>query len=438
MIRSGTRQHVYWHGSRTRLVSRSIMHFASPAWVLPLVSLAYVGYFKGAPIFEHVPIDPTAGLAVACTCAFAHLAMGRSWRGRRVVAAVLGLWLVFGVAGVISLSSHRSLTKVSELFSLTLLCALLPCFVLGGQRARRWLLGMTLACSIVMALAALVAPDPVAGGTFGRFSLDGSTTIGTARVIGAGVVVSALLALIATRARFFWCFLAIAGTAVTASVGSRGPLLSMLISVFVTVLLSRALGSRRLLKVAQVIAVGGVLIALAVASPSAATDRVRLFVLGDESDSGRQYLFSTAWHDAIEKPFGVGWGGFQVNHAFGGIYPGQSIYPHNIVLEIAVEGGWLAVAVFLVFVAFSLRGLVRQSFTAEASALLGLGLYWLLVAQTSSDVNGNRMTWVMLALGLIFELDPEDDSGMRFSSRDRGVPDTPVGHLAIARSVRWF
>ena len=92
-------------------------------------------------------------------------------------------------------------------------------------------------------------------------------------------------------------------------------------------------------------------------------------------------------------------------------FPGRSdfgdaagkTYPHNIFLEVAVEGGWIALLAFVVFVAVCLRALVRNSVDLKGRCFLALGVYWLLVAQTSSDLNGNRMTWIALAAGLALD-----------------------------------
>ena len=56
----------------------------------------------------------------------------------------------------------------------------------------------------------------------------------------------------------------------------------------------------------------------------------------------------------------------------------------------------------------SIRGYILNSRTAESVAMLGLGVYWFAVAQTSSDINGNRMTWAMLVLGLMYYFQARD------------------------------
>jgi O-antigen ligase len=252
-----------------------------------------------------------------------------------------------------------------------------------------------------MGVFAAFSPDLLAQSEFGRLNLDGATTIGTARVFGAGVVAAAILALAGRRWRGWWALAAGSLMALTIAVGSRGPVISVLIAVSAALLLTKTVAKRRMWAIAQLLIAVGLMVYSAVVSPSAASDRVRLFLAGDETDVARQFLFSEAWRQITRAPLGIGWGGFGVTHSFDKVYAGQATYPHNIFLEIAVEGGWIAVLCFLAIAILALRGLVLASTTPESAALLGLGVYWLAVAQTSSDVNGNRLTWIVLALGLI-------------------------------------
>ncbi|MCA2213272.1 O-antigen ligase family protein [Jidongwangia harbinensis] len=342
-------------------------------------------------------------LLLAAVCAGLIVLVGSRarWAAPTVLPLVVGLWLAFAAGVAVTFGSGIPLEKAFNLGTVTLLCAVMPCLVYGGLQAQRWLLGISLALAFVMAVATTLFPDRMAQEIFGRLNLDGQTAIGTARVLGASVVIAALIALGGGKYRWIWWAAAAVGTAFTLAVGSRGPMISVLFSVAFAVVLARRFKGRRVSASAQLI--GGFLAlgAFVTVSPTAASDRIRLFLLGDQEDVAREYLFDVALREIPKSPFGVGWGGFQVPRSFWGVDGGTSVYPHNIFLEIAVEGGWLAAIAFVVFAFYALVGFIRNSVSLESAALLGLGIYWFSVAQTSSDVNGNRMTWVMLVVGLI-------------------------------------
>jgi O-antigen ligase len=171
--------------------------------------------------------------------------------------------------------------------------------------------------------------------------------------------------------------------------------------VLVTLLFARVLVGHR--TVAALTASAGLLglVYFLTSSESGASERVRVFLTGEAPDAAREYLFDEALNRALTSPFGVGWGGFTVSRSFGEIFAGQAVYPHNMLVEIAVEGGWLAGAFFLVLAILSLRGFIIESTSPPGAALLGLFAYWFAAAQTSSDINGNRITWVLFAVGIV-------------------------------------
>jgi len=375
--------------------------YAARLSVVPLVALGYSGYFKAAPPFRSVPIDITLLFALVTSLFLFVAILRRCCHDTRAVPVFLGLWGTFTVGAAMDIGAEHSAQKVFYLSSVTLLCAISPCFFFEDPRAKRLFLWSTIFCSSLMGVLAAFSPDLLAQSEFGRFNLDGATTIGTARVFGAGVVVATILALTGSRGRWWWALVAAVFMGLTISVGSRGPVISVLIAVSAALLLMKTVRRRRVWAFSQLLVAVGLMAYSSAVSPTAASDRVRLFLSGDETDVAREFLFSEAWRQITMDPLGVGWGGFGVTHSFDGFNAGQATYPHNIFLEIAVEGGWIAALSFLLVAMLAIRGLVIGSTTPESAALLGLGVYWLAVAQTSSDVNGNRMTWVVLALGLI-------------------------------------
>ncbi len=118
-------------------------------------------------------------------------------------------------------------------------------------------------------------------------------------------------------------------------------------------------------------------------------------------DRNRLFLVEQSLTLIARHPLGIGWGGFASTPTAEAAYFGRFAYPHNILLEVLVEGGWLAGLMLIGLVIWSVRGFLLTSDGPQGAALYALGTYWFLVAQTSGDLNGNRMTWVTLLLGVV-------------------------------------
>ncbi len=122
----------------------------------------------------------------------------------------------------------------------------------------------------------------------------------------------------------------------------------------------------------------------------------------DGGDSGRSGIYSFTLAEAISNPEGIGWGGFPgIAWRWGS--QADRIYPHNILLELLVEGGVVAFLGFgLVFIFAMWRGTRSYLLSKDGLELatIGIYIYALTNAQFSSDLVGNRMLWVSLGLVL--------------------------------------
>jgi O-antigen ligase len=185
--------------------------------------------------------------------------------------------------------------------------------------------------------------------------------------------------------------LGIVGFTATVLTGSRGPLLSAfiaLLAVLVVLLNSNVVHPIWLLLFAGS-AIG--FSALGWLDINSSTD----WVTGREY-SGRDKLYTAAIDSILSSPLGIGWGNFGSLYGVGS----SRIYPHNIYLEVAVEGGvialltFLSVTVWALIVAFQRA---RESRLPSDLISLALYVYALVNAQLSSDLVGNRLLWVSLA-----------------------------------------
>ena len=154
-------------------------------------------------------------------------------------------------------------------------------------------------------------------------------------------------------------------------------------------------------RVGKILASAGLvslLIIYVLTQSSISAARIAGTLTGSGTDTARLFLFRTAF-DAIQtSPLGIGWAGFphlaDIQLASGSDF----IYPHNLFLEIAVEGGWLAIGTVAVVLLILFRRTLATAADLPSALALGLATFWLINALFSSDINGNRMWWASFGL----------------------------------------
>jgi len=241
-------------------------------------------------------------------------------------------------------------------------------------------------------------------GVNGRTSLLDLNPIGVARLTGLTVVISLALLLMPsasrTRVRLriaALLVLALCGLVATVLTGSRGPLLA--VGAGVAVMLLVVMRRRRFGPVPIVL-----LAAFSVAGYAAVASYGGdgLGRLESGVDSGRGLLYEQTWDLIRQRPWtGIGWGNFPA-YIFDFASDTGSLYPHNVLLEVWVEGGILALIGFVGLCVVALVRLTRASADQPWSlACLGLLVFALSSAQFSSDIVGNRLMWLMLCLAVL-------------------------------------
>lgn len=119
---------------------------------------------------------------------------------------------------------------------------------------------------------------------------------------------------------------------------------------------------------------------------------------GGVSAEGRLDRYSEAYDMFANSPFfGKGLGSFTI------FYNGVDVndYPHNIFLEFMSELGLVGLIGFLVLIILCLTPILKSGFKGmklEQLALLACFLFLLLNANTTGDINDNRMMFAFLAI----------------------------------------
>ncbi|WP_281492839.1 O-antigen ligase family protein [Micromonospora sp. MH33] len=188
--------------------------------------------------------------------------------------------------------------------------------------------------------------------------------------------------------------------------GSRGPVVSAVVAAGVLAVL-RSRGGRWMTVVPGVAAVTAA--AAAVASsmvPQQSAARFEVLSGGplDASSQARVTLSQLAFDTFTAHPIGLGWGDF------GSVVPGyllayapgreDIVYPHNLPLEVAVEGGLVALAGLLLLAVAVTRAVWVRRGDPTAAGMGALVVYATVNALSSADINGNVMVWVFSAVAL--------------------------------------
>ena len=385
-------------GCRPRM-HRRFRDYAAPFGVLLLL---YAGFFKANPLLSWVPVDLTLlGAVLVLAGVIAVLVRGDLPRGTAVVLAV---WATFIPAAILRASTAYGSSKTLYLFTLTLLAALGPLFLIQSERRQETWVVMQIGLGCVLAAGAAVSPVPAAtNGSVYRLSLDGSNAIGAGRAAGVAVVGFLVLALVGHRGRGW---LLLAGAAVTVPLflsGSRGPVLAAAAAIAVVAVIAPVSGARRIVRVVLVV-VGGFLTWYWLRGETAgAPGRISSTLLAGStqgtSSQARVMLWEEAWRYIQGHPWGAGWGG--LGELSGPSLLGQALYPHDLLLEVGGEAGWIAGIAVIVFLYCGLRRLRAAAVSPYTAALLGMAVFFTVNAMISGDVNDNRTMWASVAIGWV-------------------------------------
>jgi hypothetical protein len=356
---------------------------------ISLVGLAFAGYLKMTPFLSWLPVDLTALSAFCCILSWLAYANRTGHAFLKSMQASVVMWVAFLPGVVIGVLSGLDETKTIYLFTTTLLCVLLPSIVATSVYAQRaWLGGMGI-IGVGVGLGAVFFTDAQYLISRGRLDIEGGSA---GREVGSLVVLLAAVAMLSSvrRAWRVLCLaIAMAGLVLMIIIGARGPFLSTMISIplaFATAMLPSRTRVKGLLSLALV-SISLVCYLVLTGSPLLS----KIWIVIDTTDPARTNLYGIAHSQMYNSLTGLGWSGFS--------RLGNFEYPHNIFLEIFVEGGWVAGLVFVGYAAVALTRLRRTSSTPYGMAFYSLAIYWLAVAQTSNNINGNRVTWAALAFG---------------------------------------
>jgi O-antigen ligase len=396
---------------------------------LVVAALLYVGFFKRLESLRFLPVDLTLVCLLAVFVGVVYSCVGRREQLRLPLPAAAFVALLLP-ATLYTVTNPEAIDKRLKMVIPLLAVVGVATLVRSARRQRIWV------WLHVLIGIALVGTSVGAGDSTERFGAAGSNTIAAGRASGVAVVVLLILILTPGGLRRWWMKLAALGATVwlaeaLISTGSRGPVLACAASVLIVAAGSPGRG-RLIRAVGGVAAVGAGWLLLTDATGIGATRITRSLEGRYSLTASREGLWSEALSAIPGHPLGIGWGNFwALLRPSSRLDSGYVQYPHNFVLEIFVEAGWLAGVATVVLVVLSLQRLRQSSTEPYGAALFGIAVFFVLNALVSGDLNDNRMMWAAVAMAWVSaqavggSFDPAADAvpGTRARTPERG----PVG-----------
>lgn len=386
-------QAVLLHGDRSGFVDLRGM---------VLAAYLSVGVFKSDPRLQWLPVDATLLLALAVAgLTFLDL-LQSGFRFHRNVGWVLLLFAVFAIPVPWTEFHAYGWEKVSRFFTLTLIASVAPFVMLQRPGAIYRFLNALCLFSVVMGIDASLQLLQGSGDVT-RLSAFGANPIAFGRAMGGVLLWCAALG-VEGRLRGDLAVGAVvaAGVLLVAS-GSRGPLLAALAALAVAGPLFYWRSSRVMARFGLAAAAVSVALFLALAvAPETSGNRIGRLAQGTlgASELTRLDAYTRSLRLIAVHPEGIGWGGFAHRVDQLGTAGADRQYPHNLILEVFLEGGWLAgLYLTLLLAGVGLRTAHLRP-TSEHHGLFLFFLYFLINTMVSGDLNDNRHLFALMAMGL--------------------------------------
>ncbi len=373
-------------------------------WIGPLlIALALnTGTLKGLRLpGPDLTVAAVVGVAVCASAAIVRDGLPKMWP-KFTVAFSTAICLFYSSVGNTDSYGHN---KVRGILLITLpLAALAPIVCRTAHDVVVLLYGLA-ALGVFASLGIMLGLEQT--GTTSRVGLGEGNPLLLGRT--AGLAAAALFALMLHKRISAKLFIpaAVLATYAVLDGQNRGPLLAEVfcILLFAIAVLARLLSRRARLRRWFPGPAWILLAALACLPALTALRSLLLFGTGritsylEEEEFLKSTARQTAFHDAIQafsrQPLGRGWGSFYT------VSIDQLTYPHNLLLEVAVEAGLLPALALLAWILHVLSTVLDRQ--AADSSLLALPFIFLLAnAMWSGDINGNRglLTIGMIALSM--------------------------------------
>jgi O-antigen ligase len=375
--------------SRPRAQQRSRRLYRS--WFGPAVFALFLqaGAFKRSLPFEDPDVTVVLALLVVMVV-WRELARAE-FRLPYQILVVFASFLMVAPAALWSTYTPYGSHKIVALFSLGLLAALAALFLLrSAHQLRQFLWTLTLIAAVLAVKAVLFPERPL--DVYGRLASDVSGPIALGQIVLVAVLWLVILTIRKGVNAFVTVPVVVSLLYVGIATGSRGPLAAGALAIVLTLCLGST--KNRFRNAVVLVAVAAMSWYVLPSAPEYARDRLGAL---DASGELRFQVWKATIREISRNPFGIGLGDFSV------ALPQYSVlqYPHNFLLEIALEAGWIAGLGAIVLLGRLLRAAAMDTSSAEGQALFGLAVFFTASAMVSGDIAGNRMLLAVLGAVLV-------------------------------------
>lgn len=359
------------------------------------------GVYKGHPTLQALPVDLTLAVAAGLVVVAAFLAIKSPLPLPRAPTLMAMLVVFSFMLPMWRVPQTAYASQKTGFFVLTLLALLFPLIVMRDSASD----GPFLWALVIggLGLSTLIL---ITGGVniYGRVTALGVNPIMTGRGTGAALtIVTVFAAYSGLRQSKHLVLLAVPLLVVLVGTGTRGPFISVVISVVAALMFHARFGRRGLVKLvmSSLLMLGFLWSALSFAPDEAAA---RLENVLDHTDTSSQYRVA-AWSESLEviqvAPAGIGWGAFDQVIILPASQNEMMVYPHNMILEVFLEGGWLAGLALLLLLGWGLWGLAITVNSSTSAAMFALAVFALLNSLLTGDINGNRLALSLAMVGIV-------------------------------------
>ena len=384
-----------------------------------VVLYMFAGIYKGDPRFAAVPVDLTA-LFFALSVVVGSFIIVRNPIHRKSMPVIFAMvclivWLLVSLTW--SPSRIYGPNKVFLMATLVLWAVIAGAVIISPDPERlRRLFTLLLLLSIWFGIDAVLFYIQ-SGGNIGQIRLRGASYLGLGRLCGLGALIALMAGLYGRgTAKLFWLIVFAFLGFVLAIGGGRGPLLA---AVFPPLLLA-GLGIRftrtrilywpaQLSVLVLLLAVAGGLLSYGAVTEHRLSTFQRLAPLLEGNLGRSAGARAESYGDVVKLSEGAP----LLGHGFGSWplltgRPDLHSYPHNALAELLVEGGLIAVGLFLVVVAVAFRGVSFARLRSDPQALCIVVLFVnaFLNAMVTEDLPGNRAMFMILGVLALFAIRP--------------------------------
>ncbi len=318
-----------------------------------------------------------------------------------VSTVFLGVLWVSLLSSLFNTSVGYGADKAIRFYTFTLIAGFSPIIIFKNRSEILKLFHSLILTGIIISFSALANFRDL--GQFDRLQAFDANIINLGRAVGLALVFVLTLWLYEKISNRIGSLLIIPMVFVMLSFGSRGPIFAVIVALLPLIFI-RIKNTAAILRLSTLflisLAFGAVLLPLI---PSQSILRIANLISGNEDQSStvRFETIQIVLPKILDSPFGIGLG------QFSSIMPSSSIgatldYPHNVFLEIALEGGWIPFVIFTVLIIMALFRTLGAARNGSFIAALAFGgfAFALFSSSVSGDINDNKFLWSFLGIAL--------------------------------------